>query len=106
MDGVGSNPTVAKAGPLPPVKARRRQNAIDNLNAVSKAESRSGARRDGRSQRDFESLKKSARHLLVRTPLLTQLRIAGTHNIKAETATSGRDINNAGLRCGFAPRNG
>nr|DAM17007.1 MAG TPA: hypothetical protein [Caudoviricetes sp.] len=43
------------------MKARRRQNAIDNLNAVSKAESRSGARRDGRSQRDFESLKKSAR---------------------------------------------
>nr|DAK10050.1 MAG TPA: hypothetical protein [Caudoviricetes sp.] len=42
------------------MKARRRQNAIDNLNAVSKAESRSGARRDGRSQRDFESLKKSA----------------------------------------------
>lgn len=27
----------AKAGPLPPVKARRRQNAIDNLNAVSKS---------------------------------------------------------------------
>lgn len=106
MDGVGSNPTVAKAGSLPPVKTRRRQNAIDNLNAVSKAASRSGARRDGRSQRDFESLKKSARHLLVRTPLLTQLRIAETHNIKAETATSGRDINNAGLRCGIAPRNG
>lgn len=54
-------------------------NAIDNLNAVSKAASRSGARRDGRSQRDFESLKKSARHLLVRTTLLTQLRIAENH---------------------------
>jgi hypothetical protein len=67
------------------VKARRRQNAIDNLNAVSKAASRSGARRDSRPQRDFESLKKSARHLLVRTPLLTQLRIAETYNIKAET---------------------
>lgn len=76
----------AKSGPLPPVKARRRQNAIDNLNAVSKAASRSGARRDGRSQRDFESLKKSARHLLVRTPVLPKLRIAETHNIKAEAA--------------------
>nr|DAG94372.1 MAG TPA: hypothetical protein [Ackermannviridae sp.] len=32
-----------------------------NLNAVSKAASRSGARRDGRSQRDFESLKTHAR---------------------------------------------
>ena len=31
-------------------------------------------------------MKKSARHLLVRTPLLTQLRIAETNNIKAETA--------------------
>nr|DAI06144.1 MAG TPA: hypothetical protein [Ackermannviridae sp.] len=29
---------------------------------------------------------KTVRHLLVRTPLLTQLRIAETHNIKAETA--------------------
>lgn len=85
----------AKAGSLPPVKARRRQNAIDNLNAVSKAASRSGARRDGRPQRDFESLKKSARHLLVRTPLLTQLRIAGTHNIKAETANPHAEINAA-----------
>ena len=79
-------PPVPNAGSLPPVKARRRKNTIDNLNAVSKAASRSGARRDGRPQRDFESLKKSARHLLVRTPLLTQLRIAETHNIKAETA--------------------
>ena len=96
----------ANAGSLPPVKARRRQNAIDNLNAVSKAASRSGARRDGRPQRDFESLQKSARHLLVRTPLLTQLRIAETHNIKAETATSGRDINNAGLRCRCAAATG
>ena len=85
----------AHAGSLPPVKARRRQNAIDNLNAVSKAASRSGARRDGRSQRDFESLKKSARHLLVRTPLLTQLRIAETHNIKAETANPHAGINAA-----------
>lgn len=85
----------AKAGSLPPVKARRRQNAIDNLNAVSKAASRSGARRDGRSQRDFESLKKSARHLLVRTPLLTQLRIAETQNIKAETANPHAGINAA-----------
>nr|DAW35456.1 MAG TPA: hypothetical protein [Caudoviricetes sp.] len=68
------------------MKARRRQNAIDNLNAVSKAASRSGARRGGRPRRDFESLGISARHLLVRTPLLTQLRIAETHNIKAETA--------------------
>ena len=89
MDGVGSNPTVEKAGSLPPVKARRRQNAIDNLNAVSKAASRSGARRDGRSQRDFVSLKKSARHLLVRTPLLTQLRIAETNYIKADVRTAG-----------------
>lgn len=62
----------AHAGPLPPVKARRRQNAIDNLNAVSKAASRSGARRDGRSQRDFE-----------------------THNIKAETANPHAGINAA-----------
>lgn len=85
----------AKVGSLPPVKARRRQNAIDNLNAVSKAASRSGARRDGRPQRDFESLKKSARHLLVRTPLLTQLRIAETHNIKAETANPHAGINAA-----------
>jgi hypothetical protein len=77
------------------VKARRRQNAIDNLNAVSKAASRSGARRDGRSQRDFESLKKSARHLLVRTPVLPQLRIAETHNIKAETANPHAGINAA-----------
>lgn len=77
------------------MKARRRQNAIDNLNAVSKAASRSGARRDGRSQRDFESLKKSARHLLVRTPVLPQLRIAETHNIKAETANPHAGINAA-----------
>lgn len=36
----------AKAGSLPPAKARRRQNAIDNLNAVSKADEpiRSAAR--------------------------------------------------------------
>lgn len=85
----------AKAGSLPPVKVRRRQNAIDNLNAVSKAASRSGARRDGRPQRDFVSLKKSARHLLVRTPLLTQLRIAETHYIKAETANPHAEINAA-----------
>lgn len=85
----------ANAGSLPPVKARRRQNAIDNLNAVSKAASRSGARRDGRPQRDFESLKKSARHLLVRTPVLPQLRIAETHNIKAETANPHAGINAA-----------
>jgi hypothetical protein len=77
------------------VKARRRQNAIDNLNAVSKAASRSGARRDGRPQRDFESLKKSARHLLVRTPVLPQLRIAETHYIKAETANPHAGINAA-----------
>lgn len=93
----------AKAGSLPPVKARRRQNAIDNLNAVSKAASRSGARRDGRPQRDFVSLKKSARHLLVRTPLLTQLRIAETLLIKAETANRCAGINAAGCR---KPRRG
>ena len=44
---------------------------------------------------DFESgevrerfdgdIEKTVRHLLVWTPLLTQLRIAETHNIKAET---------------------
>nr|DAV58908.1 MAG TPA: hypothetical protein [Caudoviricetes sp.] len=39
------------------MKARRRQNAIDNLNAVSKAASRYGARRDGEAQQDCESLK-------------------------------------------------
>mgnify|MGYP007096166858 CR=1 FL=1 len=59
----------AKAGSLPPVKARRRQNAIDNLNAVSKAASRSGARRDGRPQRDFESLKTFARTVKCETKL-------------------------------------
>lgn len=59
----------AKAGPFPQVQALRRQNAIDNLNAVSKAASRSGARRDGRSQRDFESLKKSARTVKCETKL-------------------------------------
>ena len=96
----------ARAGSLPPVKARRRQNAIDNLNAVSKAASRSGARRDGRSQRDFESLKKSAPHLLARTLLLTPLRVVALLLIKAETATSGRDINNAGLRCRCAAATG
>lgn len=85
----------ANVGSLPPVKARRRQNAIDNLNAVSKAASRSGARRDGRSQRDFESLKKSAWHLLVRTLVLPQLRIAETHYIKAETANPHAGINAA-----------
>jgi hypothetical protein len=37
----------------------------------------------GRLDGDIE---KTVRHLLVLTPLLTQLRIAGTHNIKAETA--------------------
>lgn len=51
----------SNAGSHPPVEAGRRQNAIDNLNAVSKAASRSGARRDGRPQRDFESLKIHAR---------------------------------------------
>lgn len=87
------------AGSFPPVKARRRKNAIVNLNAVSKAASRSGARRDGRPQRDFVSLRKSARHLLVRTPLLTQLRIAGTLQIKAETANQ-----QAGYKTGWMPR--
>jgi hypothetical protein len=81
------------------VKARRRQNAIDNLNAVSKAASRSGARRGGRPQWDFESLKKSARHLLVRTPLLTQLRIAETLLIKAETVNQ-----QTGYKTGWMPR--
>lgn len=65
-------PPVPNAGSLPPVKARRRQNAIENLNAVSKAASRSGARRDGRSQRDFESLKKSARTVKCETKLQPQ----------------------------------
>ena len=88
-----------QVGSLPPVKARRRQNAIVNLNAVSKAASRSGARRDGRPQRDFVSLKKSARHLLVRTPLLTQLRIAGTLQIKAETVNQ-----QTGYKTGWMPR--
>nr|DAG89285.1 MAG TPA: hypothetical protein [Ackermannviridae sp.] len=35
----------------------------------------------GRFNGDIE---KTVRHLLVRTPLLTQLRIAGNHYIKAE----------------------
>ena len=91
--------SASRAGSLPPVKARRRKNTIDNLNAVSKAASRSGARRDGRPQRDFVSLKKSARHLLVRTTLLTQLRIAETHNIKAETVNQ-----QTGYKTGWMPR--
>lgn len=99
------------------MKARRRQNAIDNL--THRKQRRCTAhneRAHTRLHTDFESgevrgrldgdIEKTVRHLLVRTPLLTQLRIAETHNIKAETATSGRDINNAGLRCGIAPRNG
>nr|DAO90883.1 MAG TPA: hypothetical protein [Caudoviricetes sp.] len=98
MDGVGSNPTVAKAGSLPPVKARRRQNAIVNLNAVSKAASRSGARRDGRPQQDFESLKKSAPHLLARTLLLTPLRVVTPFN-----QSRNRD-QQAGYKTGWMPR--
>jgi hypothetical protein len=46
----------------------------------------------GRLDGDIE---KTVRHLLVRTPLLTQLRIAGTHNIKAETANPHAGINAA-----------
>ena len=37
--------------------------------------------------RFYGDIEKTVRHLLVRTPLLTQLRIAETHNIKAETAS-------------------
>nr|DAX57828.1 MAG TPA: hypothetical protein [Caudoviricetes sp.] len=54
---------------------------------------------------DFESgevrerfdgdIEKTVRHLLVWTPLLTQLRIAETHNIKAETANPHAGINAA-----------
>lgn len=36
--------------------------------------------------RFYGDIEKTVRHLLVRTLLLTQLRIAETHNIKAETA--------------------
>lgn len=46
----------------------------------------------GRLDGDIE---KTVRHLLVRTPLLTQLRIAETHNIKAETANPHAGINAA-----------
>jgi hypothetical protein len=58
---------------------------------------------------DFESgevrgrfdgeIEKTVRHLLVRTPLLTQLRIAGTHNIKAETVNQ-----QTGYKTGWMPR--
>ena len=54
---------------------------------------------------DFESgevlvrfngdIEKTVRHLLVRTPVLPQLRIAETHNIKAETANPHAGINAA-----------
>lgn len=40
----------------------------------------------GRLDGDIE---KTVRHLLVRTPLLTKLRIAETHNIKADVRTAG-----------------
>lgn len=46
----------------------------------------------GRFNGDIE---KTVRHLLVRTPLLTQFRIAEPHNIKAETANPHAGINAA-----------
>nr|DAZ16703.1 MAG TPA: hypothetical protein [Caudoviricetes sp.] len=51
------------------MKARRRQNAIANLNAISKAASRYGARSDGKTQRDCESLKTFARTVKCETKL-------------------------------------
>lgn len=45
--------------------------------------------------RFYGDIEKTVRHLLVWTPLLTQLRIAETHNIKAETANPHAGINAA-----------
>ena len=60
------------------MKARRRQNAIDNLNATSACAD----------------------------AVTDTVARCGPFLIKAETATSGRDINNAGLRCRCAAATG
>ncbi len=72
-------------------------NAIDNLTRrKQRRRTAHNERAHTRLHTDFESgevrerfdgdIEKTVRHLLVRTPVLPQLRIAETHNIKAETA--------------------